>query len=60
MIKFVDENERFSMVVGKKLCLTFVYYFFCDKSPLEDVKVRHLKSEIALGVQYTPCDHEGL
>ena len=34
--------------------------YFCDKSPLEDVKVRHFKWKIALGVQYTPCDHEGL
>ena len=22
--------------------------------------MRHFKSKIALGVQYTPCDHEGL
>ena len=51
MIKFVVENERFF----KKNLL-----FFCDKSPLEDVKVRDFKSKIALGVQYTPCDHEGL
>ena len=60
MIKFVVESEQFSMVVGKDRNLKKNYYFFRDKSPLEGVKVRNFKSKIALGVQYTPCDHEGL
>ena len=60
MIKFVVENERFSMIVGKKAIFYFFFYFFCDKSPLEVVRVRHFNSKIVLGVRYTPCDHEGL
>ena len=42
------------MVVGKGVV------FYGDKSPVEDVKARHLNSKIALGVGYTPRDHEGL
>ena len=43
----------------EKTDILIFFIIFCDKSPLEDVKV-HFKSKIALGVQYTPCDHEGL
>ena len=49
MIKFVVEIERFSMVVGKNVFFLKNVLFFCDKSPLEDVKVRHFKPKI--GVQ---------
>ena len=49
------------MVLGKTRFKKIVFYhFFCDKTPLEDEKVRHFKYKIDFGVQYTPYDHEGL
>ena len=54
---FVVQEKRFSTLVEKAIFL--IYFFFGDKSLLGVVKARHLNPKIALGVRYTPCDHEG-
>ena len=45
---------------GKNDFLKKKKIIFCNKSPLDDVKVQHFKSKIALEVPYTPRGHEGL